>query len=388
MPGPSFFRRTYDSLRQRILGQEITVYPTYGYRDPRDPRVWIVPMRVWVHDNRDTPLVESTVERWAARHFAADLDRDLEPDERQRLESILTHFIADDKNNESVTFTFVDDPDRQVFAFSHPTTHNGIAEESFRVPAAFVERIQSVSMNVWLRIEAVTTDGNGRGEGLVRFLHPTGLSIVSDIDDTIKVTHVPAGKKTVLRNTFLKPFEEAPGMRERYQIMSDNAGPEADVCFHYVSGSPWQMYVPLSQFVLGDAGFPAGTFHMKNLRKNLLEAGALESLRTFVLGGDLSTLDQKVRQITHLVMHHPGRDFILVGDSGERDPEVYRAIQRLFPRQIRRILIRDVLNERLSGMERIADEGISVSLDTSELENEMLRLVNQATQDSPEIPAL
>jgi phosphatidate phosphatase APP1 len=214
------------------------------------------------------------------------------------------------------------------------------------------------------------------------------LSIVSDIDDTIKVTHVPAGKKTVLRNTFLKRFEAAPGMVERYQAMAAEAGPEADVCFHYVSGSPWQMHTALSEFLHGDAGFPLGTFHMKNLRMNVLEPGAMDSLRAFVLGGDLSTLDQKVRQITHLMMQHPQRDFILVGDSGERDPEVYRAIQRLFSKQIRRILIRDVLAERLQGMERIAEGVTSVFFDTSELEKEMMALVTKAAHASPESPKL
>jgi phosphatidate phosphatase APP1 len=42
----------------------------------------------------------------------------------------------------------------------------------------------------------------------------------------------------------------------------------------------------------------------------------------FAVGGDLATLEQKVRQITNLMIHLPGRKFILVGDSGEKDPEV------------------------------------------------------------------
>jgi phosphatidate phosphatase APP1 len=75
-----------------------------------------------------------------------------------------------------------------------------------------------------------------------------GLSIVSDIDDTIKVTHVPAGKKTILRNTFLNEFQAAAGMRDRYQQMIADAGAAADVCFHYVSGSPWQLFDVLSEF--------------------------------------------------------------------------------------------------------------------------------------------
>ena len=80
----------------------------------------------------------------------------------------------------------------------------------------------------------------------------------------------------------------------------------------------------------------------------------------FALGGDLATLDQKIRQITNLITHLPKRRFILVGDSGEKDPEVYRAIKRLFPNQVEKILIRDVLGERLSGMERITGDDVAV----------------------------
>jgi hypothetical protein len=384
MPEGSFVRRTIQSLRQRFLGQEVTVYPSYGYQDTRAPGTWTVPMRAWVHDNRDTPFVQAAVERWAARHFSEELGRPLDKAEVQRLESILDSFIADDKSGESVTFQFVNDPERQVFAFSQATSHNGIIEENVQIPAETVERLRTAQelADPWLPVEAATTDGNGGGVGHIRFLKPSGVSIVSDIDDTIKVTEVPAGKQAILRNTFLKQFRAAPGMLDRYRGLIEEAGADRDVCFHYVSGSPWQMYSPLSEFLISEAGFPRGTFHMKNLRKNLLEPGAFESIRAFLLSGDLATLDQKVRQITHLIMHQPDREFILIGDSGEKDPEVYRAIQRLFPGQIRRILIRDILGKRLEGMERIADDEIAVFLDTSELEAEMLRMVAAARMNS------
>ena len=44
----------------------------------------------------------------------------------------------------------------------------------------------------------------------------------------------------------------------------------------------------------------------------------------------------------------PHREFILVGDSGERDPETYGQVARAFPGQIRRILIRQVEGRSLS----------------------------------------
>lgn len=173
----------------------------------------------------------------------------------------------------------------------------------------------------------------------------------------------------------------AEGMRERYLnfVSSPDA---ADMCFHYVSGSPWQLYHPLTRFLFEQERFPAGTVHMKNLRKNLFDRGALRDIMAFPLGGDLATLEQKVRQITNLMIHLPRRRFILVGDSGEKDPEVYRAIQRLFPQQVLQIYIRDVLAERLTGMELITGSDVAVALDTGELRAEMERLIAKARADA------
>ncbi|TVR27681.1 MAG: DUF2183 domain-containing protein [Balneolaceae bacterium] len=50
--------------------------------------------------------------------------------------------------------------------------------------------------------------------------------------------------------------------------------------------------------------------------------------------------------------------FILVGDSGERDPEVYREIANRYPDQIKEIIIRDVINDRQINPGRL--EGMTI----------------------------
>jgi len=383
-------RSLFQELRSRILQKEVTVYDSYGYLDPADEGMWVVPMRVWVHVNRDTPFVEDAIENWAIGHFEKDLERPLEPDEKAQLRTCLANFIADDKSGESVRFSFADDNTGKVFPFTHETTHNGVIEENIRVPDELIRACYArrADANRWLEVEARTNDAHGSGKGRIRFLEPEGLSVVSDIDDTIKITHVPAGKRTVLRNTFLKPFRAAEGMRERYLKFAADAGASSDTSFHYVSGSPWQLYAPLRRFLFEQEQFPAGTVHMKNLRKNLLDRGALRDIMAFAVGGDLATLDQKVRQITNLMIHLPRRKFILVGDSGEKDPEVYRAIQKLFPDQVLQVYIRDVLGERLTGMELITGSDVPIALDTGALETEMESLIAKARADAPESPSL
>jgi phosphatidate phosphatase APP1 len=76
------------------------------------------------------------------------------------------------------------------------------------------------------------------------------------------------------------------------------------------------------------------------------------------------TYHHKINAITELMERFPGRKFILIGDSGEIDPEVYRVIRDKHPQQIQEIWIRDVVNDdvvnhdRLEGMKIIKAEPI------------------------------
>ena len=108
----------------------------------------------------------------------------------------------------------------------------------------------------------------------------------------------------------------------------------------YVSASPWQLFLPLSEFVRSN-GFPAGTFYLKNFRLKDRSFGSLFQ----------NPEEYKPAVIEPLLKQFPNRRFVLVGDSGERDPEVYGALARRFPKQVMRIFIRNVTNEA-SGSER------------------------------------
>ena len=159
-------------------------------------------------------------------------------------------------------------------------------------------------------------------------LRDSGVSVISDIDDTIKISQV-RDKRALVRNTFCRPFQPAPGMADLYQRW---AGEGAQ--FHYVTASPWQLYVPLSEFVRRN-GFPTGTFHMKTFRAK--DSSFLSLMK--------SPERYKPPVIEELFRQFPNRRFVLVGDSGEKDPEIYGALARKHPRQVARILIRDVTDE-------------------------------------------
>ena len=147
------------------------------------------------------------------------------------------------------------------------------------------------------------------GTGRVRLIGPTGVSVISDIDDTIKVTEIPAGIQVVLTNTLYRDFVPTTELRGKYES-------GGDVAFHYVSGGPWQLYRPLATFLIGGRHFPEGSFHMKTLAASMRKpVTSFEHLARFVMPD--GTFQHKVTEITKIMERFPGRRFVLIGDSGE-----------------------------------------------------------------------
>jgi phosphatidate phosphatase APP1 len=184
----------------------------------------------------------------------------------------------------------------------------------------------------WL---TVTVSAKNRPEdnvtGRIQLVPAQGLSVISDIDDTIKHSQV-LDKSELVANTFVRPFSAVPGMAELYQAWERDGA-----AFHYVSSSPWQLYPFLRDF-MSTAGFPLGSFHLKLFR--------LKDETVFNITA--SSLETKPPVIRTLFDHYPQRAFILVGDSGEHDAEIYGDIAREFPGRVRAIYIRHVTGSDVS----------------------------------------
>ena len=159
----------------------------------------------------------------------------------------------------------------------------------------------------------------------IRITEHTGISVISDIDDTIKHSSIGSGAKEIFRNTFIRDLEDLTieGVREWYTIMADMG-----VQMHYVSNSPWQLYPVLVGF-FARAGLPKGSFHLKQY------TGMLQGIFEPVAERKKGTLDK--------ILHDfPKRRFILVGDSGEADLELYTDYVVNNPGRILGVFIRDV----------------------------------------------
>ena len=210
----------------------------------------------------------------------------------------------------------------------------GVVVLSDRAVTRLRERDESGNWRIHFAAE-LPPDDTREFAGETILLDDTGVSVISDIDDTIKVTQI-RDRHAVLRNTFLRPFEPVPEMAAFYQ----NLARSNQATFHYVSASPWQLYAPLSEFIRTN-GFPSGSFALKEFR--------WKNKTFFSLFADPEKY--KLAIIEPLLKRFPNRRFVLIGDSGERDPEIYAALARQYPRQIERIFIRDVTGE-LAGAAR------------------------------------
>lgn len=211
-----------------------------------------------------------------------------------------------------------------------------------------------------LKYQAVTEEDDDRKfKGVSHLIPPTGISVISDIDDTVKITGV-GNKRALLRSTFMEEFKEVPGMSQLYRQWAT----DLDAKFHFVSSSPWQLWEELAQF-FDKVGFPDATFHLKPVR--------IKDRTLFDLWK--CPIETKTSVLESILKAFPERKFLLVGDSGEKDPEVYGEIARRYPTQVQGIYIRNVTDE--TGKEErfnLAFEGVDPDVWALFKEPEAIRL--------------
>jgi phosphatidate phosphatase APP1 len=123
------------------------------------------------------------------------------------------------------------------------------------------------------------------------------------------------------------------GMPELYQKWRLNNN---NCTFHYLSGMPDQLYLLTEEFI-DTNNFPDGSFHMRHF------GWAFASLFDFL--HSQSTFKHKISYL-RFFLSNTSRYYVLIGDSGEKDPEVYGTIAREYPQRVRAIFIRAIKGEK------------------------------------------
>ncbi len=295
--------------------ETVVFYPSYAYLDSAQKH-WEGYVHGIVYEQEKDSLWRAGVIATVRR----SLDLHPHTPEADRLAERLREFLVDRERGKEIEIRLGD----QVVS-AGTSGVDGYFRSGVRITDTEAQRLAG-GPGGWVRYTVVLPLGDSRKfEGQVQLVGPTGLSIVSDIDDTIKHTEVLQVREMML-NTFVRPFRPVEGMAPLYQ-----EAVKAGAVVHYVSASPWQLFVPFSEFCQQEH-FPKGSFHLQHFRFDPRALGQMFS----------SPQQFKITQITQIIQHFPKRRFLLVGDSGQQDPEIYGQLAQAYPKQIVGIWIRKV----------------------------------------------
>lgn len=172
------------------------------------------------------------------------------------------------------------------------------------------------------------------------------FGVISDLDDTVIRTDATRLlrmlKRTLLENARTRlPFDGVSGF---YRALHNGTGDAGNPVF-YVSSSPWNLYGVLSEF-LEHHGIPQGPLMLRDW--GISEQGMLPTGHG----------EHKLGAIRLILKTYPHLPFLLIGDSGQEDPEIYRDVVHEFGGRIRAVYIRNVTPDpvRIRAIRKLADE--------------------------------
>ncbi|OBZ73687.1 Phosphatidate phosphatase APP1, partial [Grifola frondosa] len=162
-----------------------------------------------------------------------------------------------------------------------------------------------------LRMARSMLSSQSHGRACVSILAPCTLH--SAILALIKLSNILSGARAVFRNVFVNDLRDSviPGMGEWYTDMW-----RSGIRFHYVSNGPFELLPVVNQF-FQVSQLPPGSVRLRSYGGRSLFNGLLSAPAMRKRAGVLDVLN-----------HFPDAKFVLVGDSGEQDLELYAGSRR------------------------------------------------------------
>lgn len=205
-------------------------------------------------------------------------------------------------------------------------------ETTFHQPLADDQLWHTVKFKLLDRLYAEPREIVGLGEVMIPD-KKSHFGVISDIDDTIlisKTTHrIEIIRMAMTNNAKTRmPFK---GVSAFYRALQKGRDGLQHNPIFYVSSSPWNMYDLLADF-----------FALNNIPKGpilLRDIGISET--KFIKE---KHANHKLDKIRRILSFYPKLKFILIGDSGQHDPEIYQQVVEEYPGRILSIYIRDVSN--------------------------------------------
>lgn len=186
----------------------------------------------------------------------------------------------------------------------------------------------------WHPVVVKSDTAIGRGEVFVP--HLTQYAFISDIDDTIMVSHSATIGKRLKELLFKNPQSRDvfPNVAEHYKLLAKaHTTEEAPNPFFYVSSSEWNLYDYLQEVFLHKQ-LPQGAFLLNQAKRwfELWKTGKTKH-------------EGKLLRILRIFEVFPLQKFILLGDNSQSDPAIYSKLAEKYGDRIYAIYIRNVSKE-------------------------------------------
>lgn len=182
----------------------------------------------------------------------------------------------------------------------------------------------------WQRVRVATADGRAAVEGGLLIVPAANtLGIVSDVDDTVQVSRVTDTSELLANTLFKNPAqrEAVAGAAGFYRRLAAANPAPAAAPIVYLSATPRQLHANVAAF-LAHNDFPPGVL----LTRKVTDDRSSDPLT--------DTFAYKTAKIEELFARLPQVRFVLIGDDGEHDPEIYAALRARHPQRVSAVWIR------------------------------------------------
>lgn len=260
---------------------------------------------------------------------------ELPPSQAAQARNLTSEIFVIQQGNENVTFNLEPAPTagasgeqggggavtpqggNQRIEFPTPTTEQGDFDGFVQISSNGLEAGNTT--NELQRLN-VYTEGDINGNATSYLVPSSGLTIISDIDDILRVTKIYQPKEGLL-NSFARPFEQWMNMPSIYANWSRSI---PNVHFHYLTTTPEQVTRNYMDFIFKT--YPGGSFDTRPL--NFSDVSATLQIRRFLLD--------------KIFLTYPQRKFVLVADTSNSDVmKAYPALATDYPNQVQCILLRN-----------------------------------------------
>lgn len=210
-----------------------------------------------------------------------------------------------------------------------------------------------------VKVEAIGEDGIvlNAGEGKVYVPHITQYAFISDVDDTVMISHsATIGRR--LRELFIKnphTRKTFPAAASHYQQLAlSHTEAQQPNPFFYVSSSEWNLYDYLIE-----------TFRFNQLPEGAFLLNTLKRWQDLVKTGKTGH-EGKLLRVMRILDAFPNQKFIFFGDNSQHDPQIYSSIVEKYPKNIEAVYIRNIRPEKGAEtsalLKKVEDNGVRACL--------------------------